>query len=104
MDPQAAAVEHSVTTPTSPGQANRAQGTNTPEWPAPQRYEPGRGLSSNAGPRPGGATLGVNVVGSEDGQGVIVGEDSAGDAGFSNGAAATRSDSKLEWTTGGVGR
>jgi len=72
VDPQAAATEHSVTTPASPGQTSGAQRTNTQEWPAPQRYESGRGTGSNATSRPGGASLGVNVVGSEDGQGVIV--------------------------------
>ena len=72
VDPQAAATEHSVTAPASPGQTERRPGANIQEWPAPQRYESGRGTGINGASRPGGATLGVNVVGSDDGQGVIV--------------------------------
>jgi hypothetical protein len=44
----------------------------TQEWPSPQRYEAGRGAGSSAEPGQGGATLGVNVVSSQDNQGVVV--------------------------------
>jgi len=45
-------------------------GAATQEWPAPQRYESGRTTGSENGRS--GASLGVNVVGSDDGQGIIV--------------------------------
>jgi hypothetical protein len=46
--------------------------TNTQQWPAPQRYESGRAAGSSAESGQGGATLGVNIVSSEDGRGVVV--------------------------------
>jgi len=71
-DPQAAARD-ATEGKTAAGQASNPQNANTnanPEWPAPQRYEAGRGPGGNM--RQGGASLGVNVSGSGDGQGIVV--------------------------------
>ena len=54
------------------GQNANNQSGNTQDWPAPQRYEAGRGAGSSAESGQGGATLGVNIISSQDGQGVVV--------------------------------
>jgi hypothetical protein len=76
VDPNA----NTQTPSTGPGASGQAGGTpnanqqngNTQQWPSPQRYEAGRGAGSSAESSQGGATLGVNIVSSEDGRGVIV--------------------------------
>jgi len=80
VDPETAAQQSAgaksangqATTGTAAGQNTNNQSGNTQDWPAPQRYEAGRGTGSSAESREGGATLGVNVVSSQDNQGVVV--------------------------------
>ena len=76
VDPNTGA-QTPTTGPGASGQAGGAQNANqqnanTQQWPAPQRYEAGRGAGSSAESGQGGATLGVNIVSSEDGRGVVV--------------------------------
>jgi len=75
VDPNA----NTPTPATDPAAAEKtgAQGANTQnanpqEWPSPQRYEAGNRSNGNASSGKGGASLGVNVIGSEGGQGVVV--------------------------------
>lgn len=76
LDPHAStqnsATDQSASEKAGSAPNTNAQNANTQEWPAPQRYDAGRGASSSRASGRGGATLGVNVVGSEDGQGVVV--------------------------------
>jgi PDZ domain len=75
VDPQAAGANAAVQSSQDQvgnAQTTKTQNANPTDWPAPQRYSAGRGQGGNAQSAAGGASLGVNIAGSDDGQGIVV--------------------------------
>jgi hypothetical protein len=73
VDPQAATTGSPTTSTNSTATTSGSSNTSAATQPAPQQYQANRPAGTESGnARGGGASLGVNIVTSEDGQGVMV--------------------------------